>query len=69
MRRLIPIVAALGLAACSTAQQSIERAGEKTGQTLDRAAKATGQAVDRAGRATGNALARAGDAIERKVGN
>jgi len=28
MRRLIPIVAALGLAACSTAQQSIERAGD-----------------------------------------
>ncbi|HKC42969.1 MAG TPA: hypothetical protein VKC64_04015 [Burkholderiales bacterium] len=69
MRRLILIVAALALAACSSAQQSIERAGEKTGQTLDRAAKATGQAVDRAGRATGNALARAGEAIERKVGN
>ena len=69
MRRLILIVAALVLAACTSAQQSIERAGEKTGQTLDRAAKATGQAVDRAGRATGNALERAGETIERKVGN
>jgi starvation-inducible outer membrane lipoprotein len=69
MRRLILIVAALVLAACNSAQQSIERAGEKTGQTLDRAAKATGQAVDRAGRATGNALERAGETIERKVGN
>jgi starvation-inducible outer membrane lipoprotein len=69
MTRLILILTALVLAACTTAQQSIERAGEKTGQTLDRAAKATGQAVDRAGRATGNALERAGETIERKVGN